>query len=138
MKPSRDIQPFLRITGAVGRDPAATRVSCPFSTGYGGAMGPAQFIPSTWALFESRIASAAGVASPDPWNPEHAFMAASIYLGDLGASSGTESGMRNAACRYYSGRACDSKAPANSFYGTQVIAKMKNIQVNMIDPLQGN
>jgi membrane-bound lytic murein transglycosylase B len=137
MKPSRDIQPFLQITAAVGRDPSSTRVSCPFSTGYGGAMGPAQFIPSTWVLFQDRIAAATGDATPDPWNPKDAFMAASIYLGDLGAGSSSYSAERNAACRYYSGRTCDSKSPANAFYGDDVMAKATEIQADMIDPLQG-
>lgn len=138
MKPSRDIQPFLAITAAVGRDPLQTRVSCPIAGGgYGGAMGPSQFIPSTWVLFQNRIATALGISSPDPWNPQDAFMASALYLSDLGASSGDAVSERNAACRYYSGRACDSKKPANSFYGDEVIAKATSIQVNMIDPLQG-
>ncbi len=137
MKPSRDLQPFARITSAVGRDPASTRVSCPFSTGYGGAMGPSQFIPSTWELFQPRIASALGKAVPDPWEPKDAFTASGIYLADLGASAQTYSAERNAACRYYSGRACDSRAPANAFYGDQVMAKAQSIQTTMIDPLSG-
>ena len=52
MKPSRDLEPFLKIVKALGRDPDTTPVSCPMyrngkQVGYGGAMGPAQFIPST-------------------------------------------------------------------------------------------
>ncbi|MDD4123242.1 MAG: hypothetical protein PHO23_03530 [Candidatus Pacebacteria bacterium] len=52
MKPSRDLEPFLKIVKALGRDPNTTPVSCPMyrdgkQIGYGGAMGPAQFIPST-------------------------------------------------------------------------------------------
>ena len=138
MKPSRDIAPFLQITAAVGRDPSQTRVSCPIAGGgYGGAMGPAQFIPSTWMLFQTRIASALGISSPDPWNPRDAFMASALYLSDLGAGNGDAYSERNAACRYYSGRACDSKKPANAFYGDQVVAKATDIQVNMINILQG-
>jgi membrane-bound lytic murein transglycosylase B len=137
MKPSRDIQPFLRITQALGRDPKTTRVSCPFSTGYGGAMGPSQFIPSTWELFEARIASALGVAAADPWEPRHAFMASAIYLADLGADAQTPTAEKNAACRYYSGRSCDNRSPANAFYGNQVAAKAVSIQRDMIDPLSG-
>lgn len=137
MKPTRDIQPFISITGAVGRDPYKTLVSCPFgSVGYGGAMGPSQFIPSTWNLLKTRIATALGVKTADPWSAKDAFMASSIYLTDLGAGAQTYTAERNAACRYYSGRACDAKAPANSFYGDQVMAKASNIQTNMIDPLQ--
>lgn len=138
MKPTRDIQPFIRITKGVGREPTETRVSCPFSTGYGGAMGPSQFIPSTWELFQTRIAAALGKPAADPWNPQDAIMASAIYLGDLGAGRGDYASERNAACRYYSGRACDAATPSNAFYGNEVMAKATNIQTNMIDPLSGN
>ncbi len=136
MKPTRDITPFLDITASVGRDPLKTLVSCPFgSVGYGGAMGPSQFIPSTWSILKGRIAKALGVTTADPWAPRDAFMASSLYLIDLGASGATYTSERNAACKYYSGRSCDSKKPANSFYGDQVMAKAASIQSN-IDLLQ--
>ncbi len=139
MKPSRDVAPFMEITAGVGRDPMKTLVSCPIGgSGYGGAMGPSQFIPSTWKLLATRIGAALGISSPDPWAPRDAFMASAIYLADLGADAQTYSAEKNAACRYYSGRACDSKKPANSFYGTSVMQKAQNIQENMIDPLSGN
>jgi membrane-bound lytic murein transglycosylase B len=137
MKAPRDTAPFQDITLALGRDPTKTLVSCPFgSSGYGGAMGPAQFIPSTWMLLKDRIASALGIVTPDPWYPQDAFMASALYLSDLGASGGSYSNERNAACKYYSGRSCDSRKPANSFYGDSVMAKAKSIQQTMIDPLQ--
>jgi membrane-bound lytic murein transglycosylase B len=99
-------------------------------------MGPAQFIPSTWKLLVNRIATALGVKRPDPWSPQDAFMASALYLTDLGAESGSYTGERNAACRYYSGRKCDSKKPYNSSYGDSVMKKATNIQQNLIDPLQ--
>ena len=134
MKPSRDVQPFLQITQALGRDPYKTRVSCPFSTGYGGAMGPAQFIPSTWVLSQSRIMQNTGKSTADPWNPEDAFMASALYLADLGASSDSPTSQKNAACRYYSGRSCSG---SNTFYGSQVMARVATLQGN-IDILQGS
>ncbi len=137
MKPSRDQGPYLQITSALGLNPDTMPLSCPMGSGYGGAMGPAQFIPSTWLLFQSRIAAALNISVPNPWNPPDAFMASALYLGDLGADSTSYSADRNAACRYYSGRSCDSKKPANSFYGDQVMAKMQSIQTTMIDPLNG-
>jgi membrane-bound lytic murein transglycosylase B len=137
MKPGRDVEPFLTIVKALGGDPYKQVVSCPQSVGWGGAMGPAQFIASTWVLFEDRIASNLGISGiPDPWNPAHAFMASSIYLGDLGASAGTYSAERNAACRYYSGKACSASSLVAS-YGNSVISKADMIQRTMIDPLQG-
>ena len=137
MNPTRDIPPFKDILNKIGGDPTRQVVSCPLEIGWGGAMGPAQFIASTWVLFEDRIASSLGISStPDPWNPAHAFMAAAIYLGDLGASGGTYSSERNAACKYYSGRAC-GLVKGNTTSGNSVVAQADNIQRTMIDPLAG-
>ncbi|MSR87705.1 MAG: hypothetical protein EXS69_00845 [Candidatus Zambryskibacteria bacterium] len=49
----RDLPLLQNILGNIGRDPLSTKVSCPIAgiAGYGGAMGPTQFIPSTWACF---------------------------------------------------------------------------------------
>lgn len=132
MKASRDVAPFKSITTALGRDWTKTVVSCPFKIGFGGAMGPAQFIPSTWAIFEDKIAANVGRPSSDPWNPEDAFMASAIYLADLGAATQSYTAERNAACRYYSGRSCSG---TNAFYGDQVMGRIKNLQ-NNIDILQ--
>jgi membrane-bound lytic murein transglycosylase B len=128
MKPTRDVQPFMSITKALGRDPYKTVVSCPLSVGYGGAMGPAQFIPSTWMLFQDRIAANVGRSASDPWNPEDAFMASALYLADLGAANQSYTAERNAACRYYSGRSCSG---SNTFYGDQVMGRVQTIQDNI-------
>jgi membrane-bound lytic murein transglycosylase B len=123
MKPSRDVQPFLSITKDLGVNPYQTPVSCPLSYGYGGAMGPAQFIPSTWILsdFNTRVQHSLGISSmPNPWNPFHAFMAAGIYLADLGANSSSYSAQKNAACKYYSGKSC-GYATGNTSYGASVL-----------------
>lgn len=142
MKAPRDTVPFEQITKGLGLTWATTPVSCPLGAvykvgrGFGGAMGPSQFIPSTWQLFASRIASAAGVSLANPWDPKHAITATALYLMDLGASGGTYTAERNAACRYYSGRACDNKAPYNTSYGNSVIAKAEKFQAD-IDFLKG-
>lgn len=136
MKPGRDIPPFLDITKALGLDPMKTLVSCPQSVGWGGAMGPAQFIASTWVLFEDRILRATGAKVTNPWDPEHAFMASAMYLTDLGAYAGSYSGEKNAACKYYSGKSC-SAASINNTYGVSVMKHADTIQTTMIDPLQG-
>ncbi len=98
-----DVDDFLRITANLGLDPFTTPISCPQSIGYGGAMGPSQFIPSTWAGYEARVAVAMGVATANPWNAKHAFTATAFFVKDLGAGAGTYSAEREAAARYYAG-----------------------------------
>lgn len=102
MKPTRDVTPFLTITSALGRDAFNTPVSCPLSIGYGGAMGPAQFIPSTWILYADRIKAILGKPS-DPWAIGDSFLASGLYLADLGATAKTSAKESNAASRYYGG-----------------------------------
>mgnify|MGYP001604538386 CR=1 FL=1 len=132
--PMRDLPSLRSLLSELGRDPLSTNVSCPQAIGYGGAMGPAQFIPSTWNLMRSDIALAVGTSVPDPWIPQHAFMASSLYLRDLGAAAGTYSAEMNAACRYYSGKSCSAGNGAG--YGSSVMSKATDIQLNMIDLLQ--
>ncbi len=135
MKPTRDVKPFFDITASVGRDPYKTLVSCPIGGfGYGGAMGPAQFIPSTWMMLKSRIGKALGISNPDPWYARDAFMASAMYLADLGANKGGYTAERNAACKYYSGRSC-GLVTGNTSYGNSVMTKTAKIQSN-IDLLQ--
>ncbi len=136
MKPGRDVEPFIAITKSLGLDYSKTLISCPQSVGWGGAMGPAQFIASTWILFKDKIAKAARISNPNPWNPEHSFIASSIYLTELGAYAGNYTGEKNAACRYYSGKSCSTKH-INNTYGVQVMNRAEVIQRTMIDPLQG-
>jgi len=108
MHPTRDIPIFLNIVNKFGLNYTLTRVSCwqpaynkdgtPF--GWGGAMGPAQFIPSTWKLFEIRLKNLLG-HDANPWNPKDAFMASAMYLTDLGAVGNGASAQNRAACSYY-------------------------------------
>jgi membrane-bound lytic murein transglycosylase B len=136
MSPKRDVLPFQQILQQIGGEPTKQVVSCPLEIGWGGAMGPAQFIPSTWMIMKDQIATAVGVAGmPDPWNPAHAFMASAIYMSNLGAGSGTYTAERNAACKYYSGRAC-GLVRGNTTYGNSVVSLADSIQRNMIDLLQ--
>ena len=57
-------------------------------------MGPAQFIPSTWAMYEKRLAKATGHAVPSPWDPSDAIMAAALYSMDNGADKQTKTAER--------------------------------------------
>jgi len=137
MKAPRDTVPFEEITKSLGLTWSTTPVSCPLGAvyvvgrGFGGGMGPSQFIPSTWQLFSSRLKSVLGVSLPNPWDPKHAITATSLYLFDLGAAGGTYTAERNAACRYYSGRACDNQRPYNTSYGNSVITKAEKFQADI-------
>lgn len=103
MHPTRDVPPFMEVTRALGRDPFNTPISCPQSVGYGGAMGPSQFIASTWKMYDTKVAQALNISTPDPWIPEHAIMATALFLKDLRADRQTFSAEREAAARYYAG-----------------------------------
>lgn len=124
---------YLRITGELGLDPDSMPLSCPWGNGWGGAMGPSQFIPTTWEMYKSKVASASGRAIPNPWDPRDAFLASAIYLSELGASAGGYTSERTAALRYYAGG--NWNKPSNAFYGDQVMGHARRIQEEMIDPL---
>lgn len=117
MKPTRDVAPFLATCQEVGRDPYNTLVSCPMSFGYGGAMGPAQFIPSTWAMYKDKVKAITGQPA-DPWNIRDAFLAAGVLLRDSGAAAQTYNAEWRAAMIYFSG----STNAKYSFYGNSVMA----------------
>ncbi|MCX6819735.1 MAG: lytic murein transglycosylase [Candidatus Adlerbacteria bacterium] len=130
MSPTRDVPPFLALADKLGFDPHGQVVSCPIASagGWGGAMGPAQFIPSTWALYAKRIAAADGVSTANPWNPQDAITAMSVYLGDLGADKGGYTAESTAAAKYYAGGAW---ATAGKTYASQVMSRVAAIQQNI-------
>ncbi len=134
MKAPRDTVPFLDITKRLGLNPDVMPVSKKPWYGYGGAMGPAQFIPSTWILYESRIASITGHNPPNPWDPEDAFTAAAIYLKDSGAAKRTVAAERTAALCYLAGCA-NAKKSAYQFYADDVmdLADKYQKQINILN-----
>jgi peptidoglycan hydrolase CwlO-like protein len=122
---------FKDITTKLGMDYNTTPLSCPIASvgGWGGAMGPSQFIPTTWRSYEAKLSKLLGVKTPNPWNPEHSFTATALYLADVGATSGTYTAEKNAAAKYYAGSNY-LKGPGQS-YGNSVIAKAEKHQANI-------
>jgi membrane-bound lytic murein transglycosylase B len=120
MKSPRDTEPFKEITAELGLDPDTVKVSRKPSYGWGGAMGPAQFIPSTWMLYKKRIAEITGQNPPNPWDARTATFATALLMKDNGANKGTRAAERLAALRYLAGWGNASK-PAYAFYGDDVM-----------------
>lgn len=106
---------FFAITSKLNLDPEKMPVSRRPSYGCGGAMGPAQFIPTTWLLFEAKAAELTGHNPPNPWSIEDAFTASAVFLADAGAKSQTRTGELAAARTYISGKPnCPSSGLARS------------------------
>ncbi len=112
MNPTRDVPLFLNIIQKLSSatfirtDAFSTPVSCCMIKngtyfGWGGAMGPAQFIASTWMIYNDQIEKKTGRSPANPWNVQDAFLANALYLSDLGAGAKTYSKEMNAALRYF-------------------------------------
>jgi membrane-bound lytic murein transglycosylase B len=132
MKPERDHEPFKKITSALNLPIDTTPISCPMKdaqgnqVGWGGAMGPAQFIPSTWLGYASKVEAISGKTA-NPWDMRDAFLASAIKLKADGA--GTQSGEWAAAMKYFSG----STNAKYRFYGDNVVKLAEQYQEDIDD-----
>lgn len=127
---------FLQITSELGLDPNLMPVSKRSWYGYcGGAMGPAQFIPTTWQLYKNRVSQVTGVLLPSPWEPREAFVAAALLLKDNGAIAGNYNAEWTAAMKYLAGS--NWRKSAYRFYGddVMVIAKKYQEQIDLLKSL---
>lgn len=135
MKSPRDTEPFTLICAELGLDPDKMPVSKKPSYGWGGAMGPAQFIPSTWILYKKRIAEVTGQNPPNPWDARTAIFATALLMKDNGAAAGDRASERLAALRYLAGWNNANKR-AYAFYGDDVMEFADEYQ-KQIDILGG-
>ncbi len=135
MNPTRDAPLFKQICEELGLDPDSQPVSKKPWYGWGGAMGPAQFIPSTWVQYKDRIAKITGQTPPNPWSPRTATFATALLMMDNGADAQTRAAERLAALRYLAGWKNATKA-AYAFYGNDVMDLADKFQAQ-IDILGG-
>lgn len=138
-----DISIFLDLLKRLNLDPDSefVKVSCPISAhgSFGGAMGPAQFIPSTWKIYEAKIAAVTGSNPPSPWNNADAFAATAVYMKDLLSSSSCKNYAeanknqvpyqtlieRCAAAKYYAG---GNWYPYRFWYGDPVVTQANEFE----------
>jgi len=102
---------FLKLMEELNMNPDTTLVSCPIASdgAYGGAMGPAQFMPTTWELYKNRVGEITGGNPASPFNNLDAFTATALYLKDGLVSckqiySSSFSQENCAAAKYYAGK----------------------------------
>ncbi len=143
---------FTVMAEVLGFDIKSQKVSCPISYGgtrygWGGAMGPSQFIPSTWALYGGYVNTGndvyvynsgsdairqiiGGNTPSSPFRNQDAFIATSLLMRDNGASGGTYNAEWTAAIRYYSGWNGINNAK-NHFYGDQVMERKARLEAEI-------
>lgn len=123
MKPA-DKAAFLTLAAelekAYGGNYKNKKLSCSPGYGYGGAMGVAQFMPTTWTGYKSYIASATGHNPPDPWSVIDGVMGMARKLANGGATS--KSGEKLASKRYYCG------GPSSPYWNNKCNTYASNVQ----------
>lgn len=148
MHPDRDQPVFIALAEVLGFDARSQQISCPWirsgeRIGWGGAMGPSQFIPSTWAHYggitnngggyvyersRDHIRSHTGKDGPSsPFNNQDAFMATALLMRDNGGAGGTYNAEWTAAIRYFAGWSGASN-PINYPYGDNVMVRRARLE----------
>jgi membrane-bound lytic murein transglycosylase B len=125
----RDHQAFLKICKELKVDPNKMPVSRRPSYGWGGAMGPAQFLPSTWLDLEPDIIQLTGHNPPNPWDIDDAFVSAGLKLAKNGANLGVPDAEWKTAMVYFAGGNWNN--PLYRFYGDSVMDLAQDIQTQI-------
>ncbi len=120
-----DRDAFVKICKELGLDPKKTPVSAKPKSyeGWGGAMGPAQIMPTTWLKYKEEVARLTGNKTPNPWDTRDAFLASAIILRNYGAV-GDSDNEYEAANRYFAG----SNWKKFTWYGDRVMAVAKEYE----------
>jgi len=124
---------YLQIMSNLNLNPNTSPISCAICRdgSYGGAMGPAQFMPLTWAGIAQRVSNLIGVAYPSPFENLAAFTASAVLLKDNQTRCQTAFSKRNdiwscSAAKYYGGLSLAGSKLSSSMrygYGSSVLAR---------------
>ena len=122
---------YLEIMSNLGLNANTSPVSCPICRdgSYGGAMGPAQFMPLTWDAITQKVSNIIGGAYPSPFENLAAFTASALLLKDNQTRCKTAFSKRNdiwscSAAKYYGGLGLAGTKLSNSMhygYGASVL-----------------
>ncbi len=127
---------FAQVTSELGLDINSTPISCSVDGGkvqWGGAMGPAQFMPNTWLKlgYKEKIEKITGVKPANPWRVRDAFLAAALYLSDWDAKTQKLSNEIGAVTAYLCGTSYMTntcKKAGGETYRSQVMRKTNQWQ----------
>ncbi|MEK7659136.1 MAG: lytic murein transglycosylase [Patescibacteria group bacterium] len=128
---------FFAVIEKLGLSADSVKVSRAPNYGCGGALGPAQFIPSTWLIYETEVARLTGHNPPNPWSIEDAFMAAAVYLANSGATSQNQTAEIKAANAYLSGKA-NCRQSICRYYSNLVLQKAAKIEKELPKQVTNN
>jgi len=133
MKPGNQQKAFKEICEKLNLDPDLIPVSRKPSYGWGGAMGPGQFLPQTWLSYENEIAQLAGHNPPNPWDLKDAFVATALKLAKAGANLKTYESERKSVLIFFAGSRWNR--PHYSWYGTKIMnqAEIYQKQINILE-----
>ena len=122
---------YLSIMNNLNLNPNTTPISCAICRdgSYGGAMGPAQFMPLTWSGIMQRVSNIIGISYPSPFENLAAFTASAVLLKDNQTRCKTAFSKRNdvwscAASKYYGGLSLSGSRLSSSMrygYGRSVL-----------------
>ncbi|HLM84272.1 MAG TPA: hypothetical protein VK254_03635 [Candidatus Bathyarchaeia archaeon] len=118
---------FKKICADIGIDPSNVPVSrraCYNSNakdgcgGWGGAMGPGQFMPSTWLGYKNKVEKATGEIPANPWDLKDSLVAMGLKLAAVdGVTAGNRTAWAKAAAMYLAGGAWENY----SWYSDRVL-----------------
>jgi len=124
---------YLKIMSNLGLNADTSPISCPICRdgSYGGAMGPAQFMPLTWDGITQRVSNLIGVVYPSPFENLAAFTASAVLLKDNQTRCKTAFTKRNdiwscSAAKYYGGLSLSGSKLSSSMrygYGSSVLSR---------------